>query len=277
MEFRFDRSALRPVKRFDDGRVRVEAYFTRAGIFEYVKQDGGIRRELRLPEDVFAPASVATFANIPVTNDHPPALLTTKNAREYQVGLTGDSVVREDDLMRGTFTVTDRETVDAMEGGKVQVSCGYACKVDYTPGVHPTYGRYDARQYDIRGNHLAIVDMARAGEVAAARMDGVDLAVQRADFYGVGESGGMSTMPRLAVTDVVDGHAHVVDMNNAQRGPVGYTSWARGADGDGHEHAWVRAEDGTIQLVDNAGHTHKLLSAPSVNPTDATVPQPAQG
>ena len=34
---------------------------TRVGIFEYRRPDGSIRRELRLPEEVFAPESLASY------------------------------------------------------------------------------------------------------------------------------------------------------------------------------------------------------------------------
>jgi hypothetical protein len=39
---------------------------TRVGIFEYRRPDGSIRRELRLPEEVFAQESLASYKGKPV-------------------------------------------------------------------------------------------------------------------------------------------------------------------------------------------------------------------
>jgi hypothetical protein len=156
-----------------DGRVVVDAHITRTGIFEYLDDRGRIRRELREDSEVFSPSSLATFRMVPVTNDHPPVgLVDASNARKYMIGSTGDNVLRDDDHVRATIMVTDADTIRQMEAGKLEVSCGYQCDLDETPGVHPVYGKYDARQRNIRGNHVAIVDSARAGRSARVRMDG---------------------------------------------------------------------------------------------------------
>lgn len=170
--FRSDVSTLQPAERLADGRVRAKAYITRAGIFEYMDDDGRISRELRDPSDVFDPVSLASFQQVPVTNDHPPALLTAKTAKQYMVGATGETVCRVDDHVMASLMVADSSTILAMNKGKLEVSCGYTCDMDDTPGVHPVWGAYDRRQKNIRGNHVAIVDCARAGRTARIRLDG---------------------------------------------------------------------------------------------------------
>lgn len=162
-----------------DGRVRVDAYITRAGIFEYLNPDGTVRRELRDPEEVFNPVSMRSFEMIPVTNNHPNALLSAADAKKYMVGMTGENVARADDHVRTNLMVADEATIKQMDAGKIQVSCGYNCTIDPTPGIHPLYGRYDVRQMDIRGNHVAIVDKGRAGD-AHIRMD-AEMAIMRED------------------------------------------------------------------------------------------------
>lgn len=169
---RVDLGTLRPARRMADGRVVADAHLTRTGVFEYLDGQGKIRRELREPTEVFRPDSLSTFQMVPVTDDHPPVLVDSTNARDYMVGSTGESVVRDDDHVRASVMVTDKRTIQKMESGKVEVSCGYTCDLDETPGVHPVYGKYDARQVNIRGNHVAIVDSARAGRTARVRMDG---------------------------------------------------------------------------------------------------------
>ena len=58
-----------------------------------------------------------------------------------------------------------------MEEGKIEVSPGYNLNLDFTPGIHPDYGPYDAVQYNIRYNHVAIVDKGRAGQEVALHLD----------------------------------------------------------------------------------------------------------
>jgi hypothetical protein len=165
---------LRPARRMDDGRIVVDAYLTRTGVFRYTNKDGSTRLELRHHEDVFDPESMRSFANLPVTNRHPPGLINARTARKYVVGASGDSVSREGENMRGTLAVFDAETVAEMDAGElVEVSNGYSCRLDRTPGVDPIYGEYHVRQRDIRGNHVALVPQGRAG-TSRVRMDAED-------------------------------------------------------------------------------------------------------
>ena len=43
---------------------------TSTGIFEYTNPDGSVRRELRLPEEVFAPESLKTYKGKPIIITH---------------------------------------------------------------------------------------------------------------------------------------------------------------------------------------------------------------
>lgn len=159
-----------------------DAYISRAGIFEYEEWKGGkkhIRRELRPLEEVSNPESLKSFAQVPVTNDHPRVgNLSPKTAKEYMVGATGDRVTMDSDPegkgrdhVRTSVMVADGETIRDMDSGKIEVSSGYTCDLDETPGVHPVWGPYDAVQRNIRGNHVAIVDSARGGRTVRVRMD----------------------------------------------------------------------------------------------------------
>jgi hypothetical protein len=171
MAFRTDIGTLQPPKRLPDGRLVAEGLLTRAGVFTYRNPDGSARRELRLPEEVFRGDALESFAMVPVTNDHPANLLDSKSARQYAVGAVGENVRRDGDFVRARLTVFDADTVAAMEAGKTALSCGYEVDLEETPGEHPQFGHYDAVQKNIRGNHVAIVDSARAGDAARVRMD----------------------------------------------------------------------------------------------------------
>jgi hypothetical protein len=161
---------LRPVERLPDGRVRVDAHLTRCGIFEYRNPDGSTRREYRPEKEVFNTRSMRSFALVPFTDDHPPDLLTADDAASFARGSTGCTVVRDDDHIRTEIGVFDRATIQKMDAGKLHVSCGYTCDLEEKPGFHPVWGHYDAIQRNIIGNHVALVDMGRAGS-AAVRMD----------------------------------------------------------------------------------------------------------
>lgn len=179
-KFRNDLARLQPVERLPDGRVRVQAHLTRAGIFEYRNPDGTVRRELRPAEEVFRPESMRSFAVVPFTDDHPPDMLTAANASQYAKGSTGDTIVRDDDHIRCMIGVFDEATIRKMDAGKLELSGGYTCDVDETPGTHPLWGAYDAVQRNIVGNHVALVDKGRAG-TATVRMDSAFMVQAKTD------------------------------------------------------------------------------------------------
>ncbi len=166
---------LRKPRRDGRGFLRADGHATRAGVFEYRNPDGTIRRELRLPEDVQAPASLATYDGAAFTHQHPPEMVGPANARQYQAGTIMGEGRRDGDHVAVTILVTDGAAIKALEDGKArQLSVGYTVDLEKTAGEHPTYGRYDAIQRNIVVNHVALVEQARAGETACVRMDGAD-------------------------------------------------------------------------------------------------------
>ena len=117
----------------------------------------------RSPEEVFSQAALASFEGKPVTNDHPPDLIGPDDVGIYEKGHaqnvrrgTGEWA----DYMVADLHIHDRELIDAVQGGKREISCGYEC--EYFPNGDGTYS-----QKNIRGNHVAVVDRGRAGKRAA--------------------------------------------------------------------------------------------------------------
>lgn len=170
---RFDAVSLSKKEKHDSGYLRVDGFIARTGIQEYARADGTIRRELRLPEEVFAPAAMRSFALVPVTNLHPPGLLTPETAKSYTVGAIGESVRQDGDHLAATMMIHDAGAMKAISEGRSKLSCGYSCEMDDTPGVWNGQ-KYDSIQRNIRGNHLALVDVPRAGLTAALRLDAAD-------------------------------------------------------------------------------------------------------
>ena len=172
---RFDSGELqKPVVDPKTGWVRADGYIARTGIQVYHRQDGSEIREYRPPEEVFHPDALDSFNLVPLTNDHPPeGLLTADNATTYTRGMVV-APSRDGNKVRAQFQVTDAKTIKALKSGKVQLSCGYVCDLDETPGVTPEGEHYDARQVNIRGNHVALVAAGRAGPEVRIRMDSKD-------------------------------------------------------------------------------------------------------
>lgn len=167
---RIDRGTLRPVERLPDGRIRVDAYLTRTGIFDYLNADGTIRRELRRQDHVFDGASLVSATSALVTDDHPYEMVRPDNAKQYAAGIVEGTPRQDDDKVRAPLLIWDAELIEKMESGKVEVSCGYEADIIEEPGEFNGQ-RYDAVQTNIRYNHVAIVERGRAGRDVRARMD----------------------------------------------------------------------------------------------------------
>lgn len=167
---RFDYSKFDEMETTQEGWIRVPAYVTRTGVFPYRKADGSVVRELRLPEEVFKPESMKSLRLVPVTNNHPRELITSKDAKQYIVGATGEVVDKEDKFLKTSVTVYDEETINDIKNGKVEVSCGYESELEESPGVYEGE-EYDVIQRNIRYNHLAIVKKGRAGPDVKLRLD----------------------------------------------------------------------------------------------------------
>lgn len=171
---RYDSAQLQKPIRLDSGFLRVDAYISRTGIQEYRNADGSVRREYRPESEVFHADSLASFDRAPVTDDHPrEGQVTSRNRRAVSVGTVG-SLRRDGNFLAASLQVEDADAVSAIEAGKQEISCGYRCDLDATPGVTPDGERYDAIQTNIRGNHVALVKTGRAGPMVRVRMDNAD-------------------------------------------------------------------------------------------------------
>lgn len=176
---RYDAGEFSAPVKTANGYLRCDARITKVGVFEYRLRDGSTRRELRLPEEVFRSDSLATFDDVPLTNEHPRERLDSKNTRRYQAGTVRDA--RQDgDHIAARVLITDDVAIADAEAGKRQLSCGYNCDLETRPGVTsgiqgvPDGLQYDAVQRNIVGNHVALVERARAGASAQLHLDADD-------------------------------------------------------------------------------------------------------
>lgn len=149
-------------------RLKVQGHFSRTGIQTYQDGMGGTRREYRDPSEVFAQTSLDSLAGMPVTVRHPVGVggrVTPQNWRKLAsdgvvVGNTGDAVTKADDAKHtlGTIWVHDDATILKIQRRELrELSVGYTAQLDTTPGTSPEGERYDARQTNIQGNHIALL------------------------------------------------------------------------------------------------------------------------
>lgn len=171
---RHDVSRLINTEITDQGYLKTKATLTRVGVFDYRNSDGTIRRELRLPEEVFKPVSMDSFANLAVTDDHPPVLLNSENTSQYSKGHTYPEVKRDGDHLTTFVVVVDEDTIKKVQNGKQELSNGYVCDLELSKGIW-NGKKYDAIQRNIRGNHVAIVDKGRAGHSARLTLDNAEI------------------------------------------------------------------------------------------------------
>jgi hypothetical protein len=158
-----------------EGYVKARAIVTRCGVFLYKNADGTIRKELRHPDDVLMPESLESIKMIPVVNGHPSErLVNADNAKKLAIGYTGELVEQQLPYIVANLLVTDKDAVQEIKDKrKNELSLGYT--VDLIPDSGTYYGEpYEYRQTNIRYNHLALVDQARAGPEARIALDGDD-------------------------------------------------------------------------------------------------------
>lgn len=204
----FDRAGYRITQReyTDEGFLKVPGRVARTGIQEYLARELGLDgdpmrvvRVYRPEEEVFADASLSTYDASAVTNNHPHGLVTAANYKGLTVGVVRGSGRRDGDFVVCDLIVKDKATIDDITSGKCELSAGYTAVYDDTPGVTDDGQEYHYIQRDIRINHVAVVDRARAG--ANAR------------FFDHNPGG--NTMPVLITTD--SGRSvDVADPANAQ-------------------------------------------------------------
>ena len=145
---------------------------SKEGVFEYSGAQIGhddadrIFKVYRPGEELADPDCIESFRLLPFINEH--TMLGSEDEgmtppeRKGVEGMIGEDVYYEAPYLRGTLRIVSESLKNALAGGKVELSPGYRCVYEMTPGVFNGQ-RYDAIQRKIRGNHLALVDEGRTG------------------------------------------------------------------------------------------------------------------
>ena len=138
----------------------------------------------RSPEQVFHPATLASFEGMSITVLHPEdedgdiRLVNPQNWKDLAHGHLQNvrrGTGNQSDLMLADLIVKDEYAIQLIEDGLRQVSCGYDAEYEQTaPGK--------ADQVDITGNHVALVPKGRAGNRCAIG-DRDTMATQKKSWY----------------------------------------------------------------------------------------------
>jgi hypothetical protein len=167
-----DLMSLDAPRRSSEGYMGAHARSARSGVYQYLGsevdpegksfQADQVVNVYRSPDEVFAAKALGSFVAKPITNDHPASPVTAANWRDIARG-TIMGAVKEGDYVGFDLAFLDAGIVDSIESGKKELSCGYSSQIVIGDGVAPDGTAYQARQTEIRGNHLALVDKGRAG------------------------------------------------------------------------------------------------------------------
>lgn len=152
----------------DEGFMRVPGRVARTGIQDYLACELGlpgdpnrIVKVNRSADEVFNTDSLASYNGVDVTIEHPSNFVDAKSYSALSKG-TVLNAVQDGDFVKAELIVKSQDAIDAINEGKAQLSAGYSAEyVKAADGCS-----YEYEQKDIRINHVALVDRARAGAQA---------------------------------------------------------------------------------------------------------------
>lgn len=148
---------------------------SKVGVFDYLGCEIGapipekIYKVYRPQEELASTETINSFKLMPFVDEHEMlgkdgAPAETKGIQ----GVIGERVYFEYPYLRGNIKILSNSALNQIEGGKIELSPGYRCIYDFTPGEF-NGERYDAIQRHIRANHLALVDEGRTGADVAVQ------------------------------------------------------------------------------------------------------------
>ncbi|MCH4572248.1 DUF2213 domain-containing protein [Achromobacter xylosoxidans] len=166
----FDRATVR---RIDvDGRMHVEiSNISKATVNPYLGNEipdwealgldaNRIYFLLRDPQELEKAAP--TFNNIPLLSKHIP-VSAAEPQKEFVVGATGSNASYQAPYLKNSLVVWDAVAIALIESEEQkELSSAYRYRADMTPGVYEGVA-HDGVMRDIRGNHVALVEVGRAG------------------------------------------------------------------------------------------------------------------
>jgi hypothetical protein len=227
---------------------------------------------------VFAEDSVATLRGAVVTDDHPEKLVTPETFKAVTCGNAEGAPRRDGSLVVVDLMVQDAALCELVKAGsRKEVSCGYTCEVEHSPGVTPEGERYDAVQRRIRHNHIALLPPGegRSGPEVSLRLDGAAVQVRRVDA-AKGQS--MKTLKIRGQEIRLDGEDKKLDEEKVAAAQGAVDDVVKKADADAGELASVK--DVLMKALQSvAALEAKMAAASAAQPpavTEDMVPEEVQ-
>ena len=194
---------------------------SKVGIFPYLGKQlgktgedaGRVYQVYRPAEELGDPACVESFKLIPWIDEHtmlgPVMEQITPGAvpaeQKGVQGVIGQDVYFAEDVLRANLKVFSSTLATLIDAGKRELSAGYSCKYDFTPGTFNGQA-YDVVQRKIRGNHLATVKRGRMGPDVSVQdscltftFDSLEVEKMPEDNTGGGAGGDMTLADLVAL------------------------------------------------------------------------------
>lgn len=147
---------------------------SKVGVFDYSGAQLGLTgsdaykvfKVYRPEEELADEECINSFKLLPFINEH--TMLGSEDEgftppeRKGVEGMIGEEVYYDAPYLRGNLRIVSESLKNAIDSGKIELSPGYRCVYEMTPGVY-NGEHYDAIQRKIRGNHLALVEEGRTG------------------------------------------------------------------------------------------------------------------
>ena len=162
-----DRSVIGTTKRTQEGYLIATARVARTGVQEYIASELGfvgdhIVKVYRPESEVFHKEALKSLSRVPVTVDHPREIVTADNWKDLAVGEVGDEIMRDGDWLVVSPMIKDASALASAASTHKEISMGYSAELrDASPDTGADY-----EMYNLRFNHLALVNKGRAGSEA---------------------------------------------------------------------------------------------------------------
>lgn len=163
--------------------LKVKITLAKTGVLEYIRSDGTVTKEAKLPEDLFHKNTIESLKGAPITMEHPEGLVSKCNSKELVKGAIMDSIAAQNGALIGNGVIYDADLINRIKTGeKKEVSIGFTHRLEKKDG-EINGKEYNYVQRDIIVNHVAATDSGRAGSEVAIHLDSnKDVAVQKTDI-----------------------------------------------------------------------------------------------
>lgn len=170
-----DRSSFKVTSRevTDEGFLRVPGRVARTGIQQYLRKElqldgdpNAVVNVYRSPDEVFKAESLDSYNCADITIRHPGDLVNSKTYSSSSKGVVRGSGRQDGDFVVADLIIKDHEAIEAINNGMAELSAGYTAEYIAMDGTTESGDNYQYIQRDIKINHIALIERARAGRQA---------------------------------------------------------------------------------------------------------------